>query len=454
MKHIEKEEIKKLIKHGFDLELISFELDIPIEEIKQCELELKMLEKSNLAKTYSAQKTTNGKNKQTGSKMQQIRERYKKLYFTSNEIEVKQPKELPREKVEQINLIVAEIEEVARYIKQSPKSEIRKEVKAILTKVKQIEDEQLTVEQAEKLYFITHAEELKKLNSNKTEKNDFYMNKSRKIIVKKLVEAIDVAQSQSDKLEELKMLKKKITMEMQKNNPIVVGAVKSRIENKISKITQQKAIDRVRNDISEDIGALVRDLANGTLDIQIANEIIDKEAKRRIVNKPKNRFSITEEQEKRQILIQIKTVLMEKAEQYHIENPEKTIMQIQKLCDGELEQVIRTVIKNLTNTKDFERAKEVCDKFSSKDKEKSFLMYIRKLRKQIRNDEISDFVLKAINMNATEKEEMAYFELIENGLKMGNVNLSAVSLGKSQDGLRNITLNDIWLDEAQNKKTR
>ena len=208
MKLNEIEEVKKLIKNGFDLELISFELDIPIEEIKQCELELKMLEKSNLAKTYSTQKSTSDKNKQTGSKMQQMRERYKKLYFTSNEIKVKQPKELPREKVEQINLIVAEIEEMARYIKQSPKSEIRKEVKAILTKVKQIEDEQLTVEQAEKLYFITHAEELKKLNSNKTEKNDFYMNKSRKIIVKKLVEAIDVAQSQSDKLEELKMLKK------------------------------------------------------------------------------------------------------------------------------------------------------------------------------------------------------------------------------------------------------
>ena len=35
MKNNEKEEIKKLIKHGFDLELISFELDIPIEKIKK-----------------------------------------------------------------------------------------------------------------------------------------------------------------------------------------------------------------------------------------------------------------------------------------------------------------------------------------------------------------------------------------------------------------------------------
>lgn len=143
---------------------------------------------------------------------------------------------------------------------------------------------------------------------------------------------------------------------------------------------------------------------------------------------------------------------MEKAEKYHIEDPEETIMQIQKLCEGELEQAIRTVVKNLTITKDFERAKKVCNKFSNKNNEKSFLMYIRNLRKQIRNDEISDSILKVINMDTTEKEEIAYFELIENGLKKQNVNLSAISLGKSQDGLRNITLANIWINEKQNTK--
>ena len=40
IKHSEIEEIKKLIKNGFDLELMSFELDIPIEEIMQYKLEL------------------------------------------------------------------------------------------------------------------------------------------------------------------------------------------------------------------------------------------------------------------------------------------------------------------------------------------------------------------------------------------------------------------------------
>lgn len=448
------EEVKKLIKNGFDLELISFELDIPIEEIKQCKLELETMKQPNSTKTYSAKEIIDSENKQAHSKMQQMKERYRKLYFTSNKIEVKQPKELPRQKVEQINLVIAEIEEIVESIKELPKKERRKEVNAILSKLKQIEEYQLTIEQAEKLHYILQSEELKKLNSSITDKIDFYMNRSRKIVIKKLAEAIDIAQAQSDELEELKGLERKLTMGMQQNNQIVVGAVKSRIGNKISKIIQQKAIDRIRNDVPEDIEFIIREIANGTLNIQIANKIIDKEAKKRVQKKPKTRFSLTEEQEKRQILIQIRTVLIEKSEQYHIENPEKTILQIQELCGGELEQAIRTVVKNLTNVKDFERAKEVCNKFSSKDNESSLSVYIRKLRKQIRNDEISDIVLKGLNMNGTEREERTYFELIEKGIKMGNIKLSAISLGKSQDGLRNITLADIWVDENQKEKSR
>ena len=52
------------------------------------------------------------------------------------------------------------------------------------------------------------------------------------------------------------------------------------------------------------------------------------------------------------------------------------------------------------------------------------------------------------------KEEKEYFELIKKGLKMGNIKLGAVSLGESQDGLRTITLADIWTDENQREKSR
>ena len=454
LEYNKEKEIKNLIRKGFDLELISFELDIPIEEIRKYKLELKNVGKDDSVRSYSAKGTENDKNKYGYLEMKQMRERYEKLFFRSNKTGVKIPNTLQKQDVELINSVIAEIEEIVDKIKELSKKERKKGASYIIEKLKKIEKYQLTIEQAEKLYYLLESETLKKLNLTSTDKIDYYMNKNRKAILKKLSTAIDIAQNQTEELEELKALERKLTMRMQQDSQIVVGGIKSKLRNKISKINQQQVIDRIRNDVPVNIEQIIKELANGTLDIQTANEIIEKEAKRRVESKPKTRFALTEEQETRQILIQIKTALMEKPEQYNIEKPEITIMQIQELCGGELEQAIRIVVKNLTGTKDFERAKEVCDKFSSKDKESPLSKYITKLRKEIRNEEIGDIVLKGINMSGTYEEEKEYFELIKKGLKMGNIKLGAVSLGESQDGLRTITLADIWTDENQREKSR
>ena len=454
LEYNKEKEIKNLIKKGFDLELLSFELDIPIEEIRKYKLELKNVGKDDSVRSYSAKGTENDKNKYGYLEMKQMRERYEKLFFRSNKTGVKIPNTLQKQDVELINSVIAEIEEIVDKIKELSKKERKKGASYIIEKLKKIEKYQLTIEQAEKLYYLLESETLKKLNLTSTDKIDYYMNKNRKAILKKLSTAIDIAQNQTEELEELKALERKLTMRMQQDSQIVVGGIKSKLRNKISKINQQQVIDRIRNDVPVNIEQIIKELANGTLDIQTANEIIEKEAKRRVESKPKTRFALTEEQETRQILIQIKTALMEKPEQYNIEKPEITIMQIQELCGGELEQAIRIVVKNLTGTKDFERAKEVCDKFSSKDKESPLSKYITKLRKEIRNEEIGDIVLKGINMSGTYEEEKEYFELIKKGLKMGNIKLGAVSLGESQDGLRTITLADIWTDENQREKSR
>lgn len=450
IKHSEIEEIKKMIKNGFDIELISFELDIPIEEIRQYKLEIETNNKINSVKTYSAREIIDKKNKEAHLKMQRMRERYKKLFLGSNIVEVKLPKEQSKQEIDTINSKITKIEKIIIKMKTiSKKEQRRKEAKNILAELKTIEDCQLTIEQSEKLYSLMQEEELKNLSLKIGDKIDLYIDQGKRKIMKKLIEAVDIAQLQIQDLENLNKLAKKITTEMAQSNPISASAVKNRIGNKISKINQQKAIDRIRNNVPADIEIIITEIANGTLDIKKANEIIDKEAKKRVEGKPQNRFTLTEEQEKRQILIQIKTCLMEKPEQYHIKNPEITITQIQKLCGGESEQAIRTVVHNLIGVKKFDQAKKVCDSFYNKYKDEQISKYIKVLRNEIRNAEISDSVLKGINMNGTEYEERAYLELIEKGLKIGNVKLSAISLGKSQDGLRNIYLSDIWEDEEK-----
>lgn len=446
LEYNEVKEIKNLIKKGFDLELISFELDIPIEKVRQYKLELESMRKNDLVK-HSAKEIIESKNKQAHLKFEQMREKYEELFFEDGKVETKKTQKITNRDDKLINLIISQIEEIENEMKQLPKNDRRRNANLILTQLKKIEGYQLTINQAEKLNFLIQSEVLEGLNLNPTDKINYYLKINKKTIVRKLIEAIDISQAETQDIEELKKLEKKITAKIQQSNPVITGAMRTKIKNKILRINQQKAIDKIRNDVPENIELIIKDLAKGTLDVQAANEILEDEAKKRVEGKPKTRFTLTEEQEKRQSLIQIKKILMENPEQYHIEKPEVTIMQIEELCNGGLEQAIRTVVKNLTGIKDFERAKEVCDKFSSRNDENQIAKYIMKLKKEIKNDEIGEMVLKGINMNGTYEEERAYLELIEKGLKLGRVKLEAVSLGKSQDGLKNITLADIWIDE-------
>lgn len=383
--------------------------------------------------------------------MKQLRERYNQSFFKSNSSEVKQPQRLSKQQKELIDCVILKVEETINEMIELQKSERRRQAKSILLEIKKIEGLNLTVEQAEKLNTLMQSTTLDKLNISITDRIDFNISKTRKSIIRKLAEAIDIAHSQTEDVEELKELGRKITAKMVLNNQILVGAVKTKIDNKIFKIQQKIVSNQIRNNVSANISSIIKDIALGRLDIEKANEIIDNEAKLRVESKPKTRFSLTQEQEKRQIFIQIRTVLVDKAELYCIDNPEEAVIQLQNLFGGELEQSLRTVVKNLTNRKKFTEAKRVCNSFSKKDDENTIDSYIHILRKEIRNEEIGDAVLKGINMDGTLEEQNAYYELIEKGLKQGNVKLGAISLGKSQDGLRTITLADIWTEKEKSR---
>ena len=351
-----------------------------------------------------------------------------------------------------INLRIAEIKKMLTKIEGLSEEEKRASINLIFSKLKIIEKYNLSIEQSEKIYNLMQSKELENINLGRSYKRAINSNINISII--KLIEAIDVAQYQTENVEELKKLEKKLTPMLAQEKPLAVGAIKTKISNKILKIQQQETIEKIRNNIPIGIEQIIRGIASDKLNIQAANAIIDEEARKRIENKSKNKFSLTQEQERKQILIQIKTVLAEKSKQYNIENPEKAITQIQELCGGDTGQSLRTVIKNLIGSKKYNKAKEICDKFSDNDKESQNSIYIKRLRNEIRNAEISDIVMRVINANGTIEEERACIELIENGLKIGNVKPRAVYLGKNQDGSRSITLEDIWTDEKTKRYTR
>ena len=290
IKNNEIEEIKQIIKKGFDLELISFELDIPIEELKKYKDEIERNNNLSKTKTHNEKKIIDKKNIKAHSKMQKMREKYNQIFFTDNKKEINLPN-VSKQQIELINSVITEIEKNIRELKSQPKAEIRKKVGTILTELNKIESYPLTVEQSEKLYILMKSKDLEKLNLKSTDKIDTYINKKRKMVIKKLAKSIDIAQSQTENLEELKNLQRKLTMEMAQKNPILVGSVISKIENKILKINQQKALYRIRNSISNDIEYIIKELANGTLDKEKAIKIIEEEARKKIKNREKKKFS-------------------------------------------------------------------------------------------------------------------------------------------------------------------
>ena len=442
-----KEQIKKLIKNGFDIKLISFELDIPVEELIQYKMEIEQSKESNKA----------------NSKITQMREKYKKLYFRSNNIEIERPQSLSEDDIELIKNVITEIEKKVEEIKHYRSStenkhflikQLRYPAYGIIGELKKIEEYDLPLDLGEQLYSLMSSKEVDSLNVNSN--IGYSIGNHKRKIACKYAKAIELEHYDIEDIETLSLLQRKITGELIRENPIQIESVKRKVISKISSIQQQNAIKRIKNNIPENIKSIIQDIANGNVDIQNANRIIDEEARRRVESKQKTRFSLTEEQERKQVLIQIRTAIIEKAEQFHIKDPESTILQLHELCGDGLEQSIRAVVKNLLAQKDFETAQAICDNYYNTsriaDKESEFTKYLRGLRNEIRHAKLGDIVMKLINMVGSPEEEEKCFVTLEKGLKMGNVNLRAISLGKSKDGVKEITLADIWEEEKQKSK--
>ena len=149
---VKQEEIVKLIKDGFDLELISFELDVPMEILVQLKHEL--------------ENTGNKKNSDEVTKMEQMRQKYKELFLKSYKRNIQTPKELSAEEVELITIVTNSIEEKIEEMKSLSGRPNRSNAVRILSELKKIENIDLQIEQAEKLIKLLEAKELDRVNIN------------------------------------------------------------------------------------------------------------------------------------------------------------------------------------------------------------------------------------------------------------------------------------------------
>lgn len=420
-----KEKIKKIIKRGYNLKLISAELKIPIEELEMYKNEI---EKENQDKTTTniiTRKNTRIVRDSTPynehSRMLMLKDKYYKLYNKGSKnnfiAEKRKLTEQENDKLEKL------FEKIKEELPEVTKVEIGINKRKKYAKKFSIQLEENT----DILPYFDKIEEIYLLFEQKT----------RRAFAKAVYEE---AQSIDD-IEMLKQFLNKI--KNIKSKGIAIESYEREIKTKLDKlIEEQKQKDR-RNNETDEIKMIAQQLADGKVNMEETNRIIDAEAKRRYENSPKNKFSLTEEKQRKQILVQLGKMLSTQGEKYKIVNPEATLELLQTLCEAKLEPALASVNDNLLSCYRFEEAKQLCKKYYGQNPSN---LSIKLQKNKVKNAELSYLILRGIREINSLTEEKELYELLKNGLEMGNVKPESIDLGTNQDGSMKITLADI-LDE-------
>ena len=268
------QQIAKLIKEGFNPQLIAFEFRIPIEKINSIKRELEHPKK--VKKPIKDDKSERIKRRISSyQKLQMMRNKYNRLYFDVSQNEEDSCKKISLEERKKVDSMIDNIEQMINSMRElSYKQKIDKAFE-ISNKIKELKKNQLSIEQCEKMILLLQSTELKDIINKKTEKLQYALDNRRTDMKRKLVQAIDVLQSETSDLEELKKLKQKINSIHFKRYEPFLEAVKSKINIRIRKISDGFNIEKFKSDIPESILEIVRDLSKGTLDIESANVIMD-----------------------------------------------------------------------------------------------------------------------------------------------------------------------------------
>lgn len=276
-----KEQIKKLLKSGFDTKLIAFEFQIPIEEIELIKNEVYQ---TNFVKNKNTKRKLTGKKREISSheKFMIMRDRYKKLYFdvVQNEENSKIKKEITPDERKKVDEVIIKIQEILDSMNEElTEKQEKSKAFVILREIRGISNYRFTIEQAEQLILVLQSSRIKNLKptdyNDRVQYSTLY-NKGKEIVSKKFIHAIDIVQSETTDIEKLKFLKKKLYSNPFKNYYSTISeGVKSKINIKIGRDSSQKVLNKIKNDIPENILEIVGNLSEGTLDIESANEIIN-----------------------------------------------------------------------------------------------------------------------------------------------------------------------------------
>lgn len=228
-----------------------------------------------------------------------------------------------------------------------------------------------------------------------------------------------------------------------------IGIADSNISQQIQKLNSQKTVYNLRNNIPSAVEKLVQSIANGTMNIEEANEIIAQEAERRVSLTEKSKFSLSKEQQERQVTIQVRTLLSERGDTYSIKDPNKALEQLSQLSkkDVEKSQLFKIVAQNLLAQRRYDELSAFCDQYIKlrrfDEVESEMSRSAREKKKEIAYKKIGDMVVDRIKSPSNKQEDEVFMKLLKDKLTEGNIAPTRIKLGRIKGGSKEITLAEI-----------
>ncbi len=382
--------------------------------------------------------------------LKKYRSKYESKVEQSTSPEQLKEKKKKREQADQwIDSIVQSLEKFESVISSGTKVEIANSISEINKQLEKGANISLTIEQAERLrelvysdFFRKQAEISAKPKNTVLILQTFSTRQMERAIIREVSETQDI-----DRLKELQAL----IPESSERRTFEIGNVDTIIKGKISKIEQELNLKRLQQEILPGIHKIAQGIVSGNLDMNQAEAIINEIVARKLKGSS-NKFSLTEEQQRKQVYIMIRIALREHSKKYPIKNAEQAMGILDDLTEGETEINLNAVVENLIARKQFSKAREICYIYRKNGEKSKLDTYIIRLQKKITIAEIGDLVSISLNKQMTDEQKEIFWKTLKGGIDKNNLSLSSVVIGKSQDGTKTITLQDIWPEKREKIK--
>ena len=442
MKNEELEEIVLLLEKGFNPQIISFELDIPEDIIIICERILKnrkntikskvskQLDDDNKNKIKSSENNSGLNNEKYIKKFEEIKHRYSEFFYD----ELKKSKIIQSdEEKKYIDGIIDTIENVFSYIKEDTVREDRlKYTNSILKEIKKLDSYNFTIEQSNRINNIIFSEKMNVKRKDLYDSYNYRLNDARQKMSIKIYDAYISKINELDNAEDLKKVLDDVSKRVNNLNKNTIERIKFYINTKINKLKEKIAINRYKQDLPISIIQVAQGVCSNCFNYEDAKKLIEAYVSENKKNNFKSLMNSTPEQEYDKAIMKIRSVLVNNAELFNIDNPGSTIENLIKLQNGRVENTVSTVVRHFLAKKDYEEAIRVFNTYEKKynGDNKFFIRYGISLKKEIYSTQIKDYILDNLSEDKTPEEAKLFFLNLDRKIKENGLKISSIVIAK------------------------